>query len=828
MLSISSITYALGLVVPLLLLYIAVQDGSLFRLILRPIYGSRTWAESQPTLVLGLPKTWRDIATIRLPKQLEWPSISSIDTRPTPYYSLFCPPESTIPHFAIHDPTLVDRLLTSLEGWLRENKMFDRELSERMRLSLKMIFNRRERVTPKRALGDLGMAVFNCILPQSLGCSVKRDQPSPFIHPATRYPGDHTICFPHGSVALQPIELEVLLAHSGQLLAGQVLDAKTDCEGSEALALNLYTHMTSSGARFGMLYSGTTAMIAETILVDGYIGMAFSEHFHFYDDSEMDENWAKAMRGHPIIAVTVALTLAHAIVPYKLKIYRLPEFIKEEKVDVSDSPITWSFRVPEMGMFSRPVRAVDAPKEDMRPELDTVPDIHFRFTFTKSSYRSTPLTDICLTQCIHQGTSAFTWLGTASVGSVNMGVAAKTAFGEAGVVALLHEARMYEDYLVGTHITPEYHGLFIPDTEDGTVGWAGFITAYGGPSLRGPSELNDSWDPDKLVLAEFSELYRKLEQLHELGLIHRDFLPRNVNRTNVKKRDGRITNPFLKSVGTCSALAIVPAWFQRLWLPERILTAARIPGLALDAIRISDGTQVVLKIVETPSEETTISTFLINEPGAEKHTIPVLELIPLGDHPGTVGEVTEFVEQVLEYFFIAKISPIVISISRTSLSGGFHFVHSLTYDGVHYLKPFRGDESEPHCKTRTEAGLMKYYYIDFGLSACVAVGGSISLRSPTRFHDPFKVDVRLVGEMLQDAFLVVFISSAVAPRLTHLKEYTGLDLIVPFARELRHDNPEQRPDAGESLSLFRELVSKMSETELTTPVGIFVPDVCIS
>ncbi|KAJ6569185.1 hypothetical protein B0H19DRAFT_1256845 [Mycena capillaripes] len=84
----------------------------------------------------------------------------------------------------------------------------------------------------------------------------------------------------------------------------------------------------------------------------------------------------------------------------------------------------------------------------------------------------------------------------------------------------------------------------------------------------------------------------------------------------------------------------------------------------LNATRVSHGAPVVLKIVQTVSSDTEISGFLTNEPGAEAHTLPTLDLVPMDDewsfmvmprirgcaHPPfeTVREVTEFVEQVLE------------------------------------------------------------------------------------------------------------------------------------------------------------------------------------
>jgi hypothetical protein len=89
--------------------------------------------------------------------------------------------------------------------------------------------------------------------------------------------------------------------------------------------------------------------------------------------------------------------------------------------------------------------------------------------------------------------------------------------------------------------------------------------------------------------------------------------------------------------------------------------------MVLDATRVLDGGQVVLKMVEMGSTEEAIAAFLTGEYDAHKHVLPLLEVIPAYDTPdwgflvmpcmrqcnyspdfATVGEVAEFVEQVLE------------------------------------------------------------------------------------------------------------------------------------------------------------------------------------
>ncbi|KAJ6479508.1 kinase-like domain-containing protein [Mycena vitilis] len=310
--------------------------------------------------------------------------------------------------------------------------------------------------------------------------------------------------------------------------------------------------------------------------------------------------------------------------------------------------------------------------------------------------------------------------------------------------------------------------------------------------------------------------------------------------------------PFLEKCGYMLRPRYRPGWVsdaitqgKDVWECEDAIPAQGFD--VLDATRISDGAQVVLKVIKTKSSESSIAAFLANEPNAGKYTIPVLELLPLYDAPrwtflvmprmrqcshpwfATVREFTDFVLQVLEglVFLHSKniahrdicTANIVMDASRM-IPGGFHFLSPLTSDGVHPLRAHTRDDSgysSLHTiKSRTDAGDVRYYFIDFGLAVRFrskrgTVTGDvgrlrkhvpeISARVP---YDPFKVDMRLVGEMLRTSFLLV---------------YTGLDFAVPFVRRLRQDDPRRRPDAAEALKTFQQIVSRMSEKELARPLG---------
>ncbi|KAJ6480094.1 hypothetical protein DFH09DRAFT_1107953 [Mycena vulgaris] len=219
------------------------------------------------------------------------------------------------------------------------------------------------------------------------------------------------------------------------------------------------------------------------------------------------------------------------------------------------------------------------------------------------------------------------------------------------------------------------------------------------------------------------------------------------------------------------------------------------------------------------------------QPGAKNHCLPILELLQIEDpeHSEYSFMVTAGMRDcdddpafttVWKDHRIYPAGPratYVVNASRM-IPGEFHFTWPwTTRDGMHHLHPYKGDDSVPHIKSRTQAGPMKYYFIDWGLSVqfpsyetrelvtgtCGRLREHIPEISETVPYDSFKVDVSLVGEVLNEDFLAVS------------GGYVGLDFLVPFTRTLRRSDPASRPEAEEALALFRDLVSNMGVKELT-------------
>ncbi|KAJ7147837.1 hypothetical protein C8R43DRAFT_1009707 [Mycena crocata] len=285
------------------------------------------------------------------------------------------------------------------------------------------------------------------------------------------------------------------------------------------------------------------------------------------------------------------------------------------------------------------------------------------------------------------------------------------------------------------------------------------------------------------------------------------------------------------------------ARYQPDWIPEWVRDPAKHPLFCedartptfhnlLDATRISDGAQMMLKSVDPFTPEGAICLALGRIPDPQNHTIPAEMLIPLSDDPDrailvmarmraaydppfeTVGEVIELFQQILEgveFMHRHNVAHCDISIrnivmdTTKMIPGGFHPVWRTTTDGV---------SQNIHIHSRTEAGPIMYYFIDFGLSVAfpsyeergtvTGVCGrhkKIPELSEDIPYDPFKLDIRQIGESLKSEFI---------------DKYWGLECLIPLTKLLRKDDPKRRPDASEALRRFNRLVASIDSSVAAT------------
>ncbi|KAJ7151724.1 hypothetical protein C8R46DRAFT_1304381 [Mycena filopes] len=250
--------------------------------------------------------------------------------------------------------------------------------------------------------------------------------------------------------------------------------------------------------------------------------------------------------------------------------------------------------------------------------------------------------------------------------------------------------------------------------------------------------------------------------------------------------------PFLEERGYMLRSRYRPGWVSehlctgKYWWDCEDLIVQKKPGI-LDATRISDGAQVVLKMVDTRSTEVEILEFLNKdvEVLANTRAIPLLEVFPIPDD--------------------AERSFMVMPCMREATIDPF-------FRTVREFVVFFQEVLE-QCPLR-------YYFINFASSIrfsnfesrCLVLGGRVPINdrvpeiSDTVPYDPFKVDLRLLGEMLQLDFVL---------------RYAGLDFAAPLMLTLIRDDPTQRPDAAETLETVEQLVRGLTEKRLDQRLKFF-------
>ncbi|KAJ6457773.1 hypothetical protein C8R47DRAFT_1163936 [Mycena vitilis] len=266
----------------------------------------------------------------------------------------------------------------------------------------------------------------------------------------------------------------------------------------------------------------------------------------------------------------------------------------------------------------------------------------------------------------------------------------------------------------------------------------------------------------------------------------------------------------------------------------------------MDATRISDGRQVMLKSVSTNThpEEVKIALFFSSPPHAghpRNHCIPVLEVLrdpsdadiqilvmpllaplntPIFD---TVGEVVACFRQIFEGIqymhenFVAHRDcgmPNILQDGTDLYPGGFHPMKP-------WLDPSFRQPSRPI--TRTECW-PRYHLIDFGLSRQynpnnglpfedVICGGD---KSPPEYDyaacNPFPTDIYLLGNLLKCEFL--YSRNQFDDFDSPVFEHQPWLFLKPLIHDMTLQDASQRPTIGEVIERFDLLCCKLSRRHL--------------
>ncbi|KAJ7293973.1 hypothetical protein C8J57DRAFT_1162890 [Mycena rebaudengoi] len=257
-------------------------------------------------------------------------------------------------------------------------------------------------------------------------------------------------------------------------------------------------------------------------------------------------------------------------------------------------------------------------------------------------------------------------------------------------------------------------------------------------------------------------------------------------------------------------------WQER---PAGLVDEPYYPHL-LAGTRFSDGRAVMLKFSRVDLYESEIFANLASIPDPDNHTIPLYDVLNLPGHnpewcivitprltdcrtPHTryLRDFVNFLHQVLEGIcFMHRHNVAHTDIARTNI--------------VWDAKQNPSDPSDLKGKKSKKgpAPSTKYYFIDFGLACSYnsfedrgLVRGicgqhrDIPELSEEVPYDPFPLDIRQLGEMLNRDYMQVFL---------------GLEFLQPYIARLRDDDPTLRPSAPEALAEFKSIVSMLPEEKM--------------
>ncbi|TRM69604.1 hypothetical protein BD626DRAFT_474686 [Schizophyllum amplum] len=260
----------------------------------------------------------------------------------------------------------------------------------------------------------------------------------------------------------------------------------------------------------------------------------------------------------------------------------------------------------------------------------------------------------------------------------------------------------------------------------------------------------------------------------------------------------------------------------------------------LDAVRLTDGSTVVLRRTHTWTDEIPIHLYLAHlTPKDERnHVVPVLDIITFPETDEVAFLVLPLLHlyydpaftrpiqatQALQQFFEAMqflhehdiahrdFCRLNLMMDASELiPGGFHFVAAtMTPDGLTYGLNYLD---------RADVSPVRYFVIDLGLAShfpsrrlngsdCLVTGvygqdKTVPELSWEKPYDPFKVDIYQLGRVILEDMI---------------EEYADLAFLRPLAESMTQQDPSLRPDACTAVTMLKELVNAQDSDALQQPM----------
>ncbi|KAJ7151667.1 kinase-like domain-containing protein [Mycena filopes] len=262
----------------------------------------------------------------------------------------------------------------------------------------------------------------------------------------------------------------------------------------------------------------------------------------------------------------------------------------------------------------------------------------------------------------------------------------------------------------------------------------------------------------------------------------------------------------------------------------------------LDAIRISDGSKVVLKRVRTCMPEIGIALYL-NSPELRRdpcnRTFRLLDVIPLPDDDSFAILVMPFLQEFSRPKFCNLQE---ITEAMRQFLQGLKFMHShniahrdacagnmmmdaskVIPGGCHFSAPWseNGVGAELYWRARSSVSPVDYYFIDLGLSDYCPAGPedtrdlgifgqdkTVPELSDTVLYNPFKVDIYQLGNVFNAL----------------IKKYPAMaSHFQPLATSMTEQIPYERPTASQALAHFELICSHLTSTDLEGRLQLHFP-----